>query len=58
MQCDDLLDKMPVKLSGGQKQRVNIARAIIRRPELLLMDDLCPIWTAKRVRLCVQRSSA
>ncbi len=35
MQCDDLLDKMP----GGQKQRVNIARAIIRRPELLLMDE-------------------
>ena len=32
MQCDDLLDKMPVKLSGGQKQRVIIARAIIRRP--------------------------
>lgn len=39
LKVEDLLHQMPINLSGGQKQRVNIARAIVRRPSLLLMDE-------------------
>ena len=36
---DEIVEQKGASLSGGQKQRLSIARAIVKKPEILIFDD-------------------
>jgi multiple sugar transport system ATP-binding protein len=39
LDLDDYLERKPKALSGGQRQRVAMGRAIVREPQVFLMDE-------------------
>lgn len=49
-----MIGERGVSISGGQKQRISIARAFLREPDLLILDDSLSAVDARTERQIIQ----
>ncbi|MCX8081193.1 MAG: ABC transporter ATP-binding protein/permease [Bacteroidia bacterium] len=55
---DTLLGERGLNISGGQKQRIALARALIRKPQILILDDCLSALDAITAKTILQRIQA
>lgn len=55
LEITDILNRTPAELGGGHKQRISLARALVRNPDVFLMDEpLSHLDAAQRSHMRVE----
>lgn len=53
MKCDTFIDENGDNMSMGQRQAIAIARALIRKPKLLILDEATSNMDKKREKIVI-----